>query len=58
VILVTGSASVKCATTARLVQITREYNCLNLNAMITELRGEAKRNASMLPLFLDFALRV
>ncbi len=57
-ILVTGSASVKCAATARFVQITREYHCLNLNAMITTLREEAKRNASMLPLFTAFALSV
>jgi hypothetical protein len=55
---VTGSASVKCAATARFVQITREYHCLNLNAMITTLREEAKRNASMLPLFSAFALSV
>lgn len=57
-ILVTGSASVKCAATARFVEITREYRCLNFYAMITTLRGEAKRNESMLPLFSAFALSV
>lgn len=41
-ILVTGSASVMCAATARFMQITREHHGLNLYAMITALRVEAK----------------
>jgi hypothetical protein len=50
-----------CAATARFMQITREYHGLNLHAMITALRVEAKfaeRNASMPPLFTSFAWSV
>jgi hypothetical protein len=52
-ILVTRSASVKCAVVTRLVQITGDYHGFNLLVMIImlHLAKFATPNASMLPLF-------
>jgi len=52
-ILVTRSASVKCAVVTRLVQITGDYHCFYLQVMIITLHLAkfATPNASMLPLF-------